>query len=289
VAQFYFRAVTAVRETPEAFKVSLVGCEALLVIVLWRWLALHGIDRSWTLAYAWHPLATLETARNAHFDAFGVLLLCASALALRCGWRMRAAICFGLAVGTKLLPIVLAPVYWKRIRVRDGVLASAVLVACSLPFVCDGTLPVGSIPNVVEHFRFNAPIFEAVRRVAGAWGAAALAVAAGHGVSIVGRRWAPAPTPGAWAWPLAAALAFSPLVYPWYVVWLLPFLTSVATVPLMAWSLTIVSTYAVWHWYAGGAPWRVPTWMLVLEYGVPVVLACWVGWMSWRRTDRDPR
>ena len=54
-------AVTAVRETPEAFKVSLVGCEALLVLVLWRWLALRGLDPAWTLAYAWHPLATLES------------------------------------------------------------------------------------------------------------------------------------------------------------------------------------------------------------------------------------
>ncbi len=72
-----------------------------------------------------------------------------------------------------------------------------------------------------------------------------------------GRRDA-ALSPVAWAWPLAAALAFSPLVYPWYLVWLLPFLTSAAALPLTVWSLSILPTYGVWHWFAGGSPWRGP-------------------------------
>jgi alpha-1,6-mannosyltransferase len=281
VAQLYFRAVTAVRETPEAIKVSLVLCEALLVLVLWRWLAWCGLDPCWVLAYAWHPLATLETARNGHFDVFGVLLLCASAAALLRGWRRRAAVCFALAIGARLLPIVLAPVYWKRLGVRDAAIASAVLLACSAPFIREGTLPAGSIPHVVSRFRFNAPLYELTQTLVGVWGAAAVAVAAGLGVALACRRWDAARTPGAWAWPLAAALACSPLVYPWYLVWLLPFLTGVATVPLTAWSLSVMSTYAVWQWFAAGASWRVPGTVLALEYLPPMVVGCWVLW-TWR-------
>ena len=35
----------------------------------------------------------------------------------------------------------------------------------------------------------------------------------------------------AWAWPIAASLALAPSVYPWYLLWLTPFLFTPATRP----------------------------------------------------------
>lgn len=278
VAQLYFRAVTALHESPEALKISLVVCEGLLVLVMWQWLVLRGMDPSWVLAYAWHPVATLEISRNGHFDVLGALLIGLSALALRRGRRAAAATWFALAVGTKLLPVVLAPLYWKRVRPRDALLGVSVLLAVSAPFARGAVPPTGSIPDVIDRFRFNAPLFEWGAAAVGAWGAAGIALAAGLAVSLVTRRWDVARTPAAWAWPLAAALAFSPLVYPWYLVWLLPFLTSAAVLPLTVWSLSIIPTYGVWHWFAGGAPWRVPPAVLLLEYGPPIVAAAYCAW-----------
>lgn len=282
-AQLYFRGVTALHESPQALKVSLVVCEGLLVLVLWRWLRLRGEDPSWVLAYAWHPLATLEISRNGHFDVLGALLVCLSALGLIRGRRTMAAVWFALAVATKLLPVVLLPLYWKRLRTRDAALAAVVLLALSAPFARGGVPPVGSVPDVVDRFRFNAPVFEWMQTAVGAWGAAAMALVAGLAVSVVCRRWDAARTPAVWAWPLAASLAFAPLVYPWYLVWILPFLTSAAVLPLTAWSLSIIPTYTVWHALAAGAPWRVPSAVLMLEYGPPIMVAAYCAWRANRR------
>jgi len=70
-----------------------------------------------------------------------------------------------------------------------------------------------------------------------------------------------------WTWPMAASLVCAPVVYPWYLLWLLPFLRSVSSVPLIVWTISILPTYIVWYLRSRGYQWYVPTWALVLEYG----------------------
>ena len=66
---------------------------------------------------------------------------------------------------------------------------------------------------------------------------------------------------------MAAALFCAPVVYPWYLLWLVPFLGVASTLPLLVWTLSILSVYYVWYWYTLGHPWQVPGWILLLEYG----------------------
>src|SRR5207244_12534304 len=96
------------------------------------------------LVYAWNPLLAIEAAGSGHVDIVGALLLLVSFAALGRRWRATAAVAFGLAVAVKLLPIVLLPVYWKRVRIRDGALAAVVLGLLYVPFLDHGRIPFGS-------------------------------------------------------------------------------------------------------------------------------------------------
>src|SRR5262249_22991557 len=118
-AQFFFRAVTAIHESLLAFKVALVVCNVAIVVVLVQYLRSSGEGAHWVLAYAWHPLVAI-VAGSVHIDVVGALLLLVSFLALARRWRGVASVAFGLAVAVKVLPIVLLPLYWKRVRVRDA-------------------------------------------------------------------------------------------------------------------------------------------------------------------------
>src|SRR6185437_959759 len=71
----------------------------------------------------------------------------------------------------------------------------------------------------------------------------------------------------AFAWPMAATLLCAPVVYPWYLLWLPPFLRSVSTLPILIWTVSVIPTYYVWHLRALGRPWILPGWILMLEYG----------------------
>ena len=122
-AQLFFRAVTAIHESVFALKLAFVVCDFGIIFILLDLLRRSGKGAHWVLAYAWHPLLATEVAGSGHIDIVGVLLLLVSAAALARRWRAVAALAFGLAVAVKFLPIVLLPLYWKRVRIRDGALA----------------------------------------------------------------------------------------------------------------------------------------------------------------------
>jgi len=276
-AQLFFRGVTAIHESTFAFKVALVACDLAIAFVLLHVLRRAGQGEHWVLAYAWHPLLATDVAGSGHIDILGALLLLVSVAALARRRRAIAAVAFGLAVAVKFLPIVLTPLYWRRVRVRDALLAALVVGILYVPFLERGRIPIGSLGIYVQRFRFNDPVFATLERVASPQVVASLAVLFGLAIAVWLRRKHSRCSPDAWAWPMAASLACAPVLYPWYLLWLVPFLRSASTLPLMVWTVSVLSTYFAWYLYALGHPWQVPLWITVLEYG-PVMAAAAIVW-----------
>jgi alpha-1,6-mannosyltransferase len=270
-AQLFFRAVTAIHESIFTLKVAFLVCDLAIVLVLLDILHRRGQAAHWVLAYAWNPLLATEVAGSGHIDIVGVLLLLVSFAALGRRWRTVAAVAFGLAVAVKLLPIVLLPLYWRRVRMRDGALAAVVVGLLYVPFFNHGWIPIGSLGTYVQSFRFNDPVFATLERVAAPQLVAGMAVLVGFLAAIWLRSKATAWSAEAFAWPMAASLLCAPVVYPWYLLWLLPFVRSASTVPIIIWTVSIIPTYYVWHLRTLGRPWLVPGWIMLLEYGAVAV------------------
>ena len=279
-AQLFFRAVTAIRESAFALKVAFVICDFAIVLVLLHLLRDSGKGEHLVLAFAWNPLLAIEVAGSGHIDIVGALLLVASAAALVRRWQATAAITFGLAIAVKFLPLVLLPLYWKRVRLRDAALAGAVMVLLYTPFINRDHIPIGSLGTYVHSFRFNGPVFAMLHRVAPSQLLAGLAVLAGLATAAWLRTAGTAWSPEAFAWPLAASLLCAPVVFPWYLLWLLPFLTSASTLLIVVWSVSIFPTYIMWHFRTLGRPWgSLPGWVMVLEYGC-VAIGAAVMWLA---------
>jgi len=266
-AQLFFRAVTAIDESTFALKIAFVACDLAMVLVLFDVLRSSGQGQHWILAYAWHPLLATEVAGSGHIDIVGALLLLVSAAALGRRWRAVAAVAFGLAIAVKLLPIVLLPLYWRRVRMRDGALAAMIVGFLYVPFLNHGRIPIGSLDTYVRSFRFNDPVFATLERMAAPQLVAGLAVLVGFLAAMWMRKKATESSSDAFAWPMAASLLCAPVVYPWYLLWLLPFLRSASTLPITIWTVSIIPTYYVWHLRSLGRPWLVPGWVMALEYG----------------------
>jgi len=313
-AQLFFRAVTGIHESVFAFKAAFVICDLLIVLVLLDVLRRSGQGVHLVLAYAWNPLLAIEVAGCGHIDIVGALLLVISVAALTRRWRATAAVAFGLAVAVKFLPIVLLPLYWKRLRIRDAALAAAMVGLLYVPFLnhssfSPGGLPIGSLGTYVQSFRFNGPVFATLHQVAPPQLLAALAVFIGFMTATLLRRaWlgraslrgsAPESSPDKFAsdvfagdisgwdmfvWPMAAALFCAPVVFPWYLLWLLPFLMSASTLVIIVWTVSIIPTYMMWHLRTLGHPWgALPGWVMVLEYGCVAL----VGAIMWLRRSRS--
>ena len=265
-AQLFFRAITAIHESSFTLKAAFVVCDLAIIFVLLDMLRHTGQPEHWVLAYAWHPLLGLEVAGTGHIDIVGVLLLVVSAAALARRWRTLAAVAFGLSVAVKFLPIVLLPLYWKRVRVRDWVLAATVFALLYAPFLDHGRIPLGSLGIYLQVFRFNDPLFAGLERVMTPPVIAGVAALAGLLTSIWIRRTGNE-SPEAFAWPMAVSLFCAPVVYPWYMLWFIPFLRSASTLPIAIWTVSIIPTYYIWYLRTLGRPWMLPGWIPLLEYG----------------------
>jgi len=294
-AQLFFRAVTAIHESVFALKVAFVVCEFAIVFVLLDLLRCTQRGAHLVLAFAWNPLLAIEVAGSGHVDIVGALLLLVSAAALVRRWRATAAVALGLAIAVKFLPLVLLPLYWKRVRIRDAALAAAVVGLLYVPFLDrsfpnPGRIPIGSLGTYVQSFRFNGPVFAALDQIVSPQLLAALAVLIGLATATWQRIRMASPEffPEAFAWPMAASLLCAPLVYPWYLLWLLPFLTSPSTLLIILWTVSIVPTYIVWHLRALGYLWVLPGWVMPLEYGCVALAAAIIGFRRFKRTAATP-
>ncbi|HWY05033.1 MAG TPA: hypothetical protein VNX60_15260 [Candidatus Acidoferrum sp.] len=273
-AQLFFRAVTAIQESTFALKLAFVVCEFAIVFVVLDILRCTRQAAHLVLAFAWNPLLAIEVAGSGHIDIVGALLLAVSAAALVRRWRATAAVALGLAISVKLLPVVLLPLYWKRVRIRDAALAAVVVGLLYVPFLNHGRIPIGSLATYVKSFRFNGPVFAALDQVAPPQLLVGLAVLVGLLTATWLRRAAPEWSPDLFAWPMAASLLCAPVVFPWYLLGLLPFLISASTLLIIIWTVSIILTYIQWHLRALGRPWgSLPGWVMLLEYGCVAIAA----------------
>ena len=267
-AELFFRVVMTVHESALAMKLAVAICDAACGALLLFWLITSGRNPWWVLAYAWNPLVSLEGAGNGHVDLLGTLCLLIAALSLARGRRTIAALALALGVAVKFLPAVVLPLFWRRIGIRDAALAIALLAALYLPYLNSGGLPIGSLGAYFAWWRVNGPLYAVLELVFPTAALLTLPAACGFAVAVWARwRWE-TESPDAWAWPIATVLLFAPTVFPWYLLWVTPFLFSPWTLPLAVWSVSALITYCA-----------LPTWAAtVIEYGAVVVATgCMLG------------
>jgi alpha-1,6-mannosyltransferase len=270
-AQLFFRVVVSIHDSTLAMKLALVFCDLLTMLVVWRWLAASARSEWLTLTYAWNPLVILEISHSGHIDALGAMWTVAAAFWLTRRRTQLAVLAFVLAVATKLVPIVLAPLLIGRIRKRDAAVGALFLGALYLPFVSGAEVPLGAVPNVVDRVRFNGPIFATLSALTFPRLAAAVALVLAVAVAGWARWRLQADDPAAWAWPMATAIACAPVIYPWYVLYVTPFLFTAATLPLTVWTVSILSVYEVWHQSRNGGRWITPVRVMIFEFGTVVL------------------
>jgi len=271
-AELFFRAVMSVHESARAMKSAVAICDAATACMLLLWLVDSGRNPWWVLAYVWNPLVSLEGAGNGHVDLLGALCLVVAAFSLSRGRRTIASLALALGIAVKFLPAVLLPLFWRRIGIRDAALALALLAVLYLPFLSVGGLPVGSLGVYLARWRVNGPLYNALHHILPSTALLALPVACGFAVAVWARRHRTIDSPAAWAWPPAIALLFAPAVFPWYLLWLTPFLFSPSTLPLAVWSVSALATYTSLPLWASG----------VIEYGAVVIAA---GFMIFGQSD----
>ena len=266
-SQMLFLLITRIHATVWFMKLALVGFEGATCWVLMRCLRLLSLPRERVLLYAWHPVCLWEIASSGHVDAAALTAIALAILARLTNKPLRAAGWLGAATLIKLYPAALLPALVRKRFIAPLLLFAGLLIAGYLPYLTVGRGVLGFLPAYAKEEGidsgtrfFPLALFERIFHVSVApqlYIAACAVVLASVAWWAYRRSASPVASPAACirsGLVLATALnlCFSPH-YPWYFLWMLPFLALWPWRP--AFYLVLAVTYMLaTHLGAPGAP-----------------------------------
>lgn len=243
---------------------TLAGIGALFVMA--HVLARRGSTRHLPL-FALSPLLILETGVGGHVDTFSVLAVAAAIFAIDRGRWFLVGTILGLGAAIKYLPIVLiGPLVLANspktaMKILLG-LCGALGLIYALTFWA-GLTPIGIVGIFFEKWRFGSPIYSALETMFSdnalhvllaifAVSMLAIAAIAAHQKRLI----------FAMTLTLATPLLLSPVVFPWYLMALVPLVALKPSATLLAWLSAAPLGYVVLNnWVANGI-WEPAQWTL---------------------------
>ena len=255
-----------------------IGFDILLIRLL-----LTAAPARYVLLYAWCPLVIKEVAFTAHPDGMGACLLFAAVLLRRRQHLSGAAACLALAAGAKLIAVILAPFVLARAGLRAWLVFGAVLLLLYLPFLLQGSTDATSLAVFARAWEFNSALYGLLAQWLAATDAklllGAVLLALGSALWLRYRRDTPGEIPRG-DWIFGMFLFASPVINPWYALWLLPF---AAVYPsywawTAAWSLFLAYITGLNLGNFDLEPFAHPAWVRPLEFGLILIALCLDLW-----------
>lgn len=258
--------------------VSELGSIWLLATLLRRF----SLSPNLAFLYSLNPVVILELTGNLHFEAVMIFFTLLATWLLLDGRFALSAGALALAIGTKLLPLLLLPLVIRRIGWKPGIiytlLTGLLTAALFAPFASLELAQniFSSINLYFQKFEFNASLYYILRAV-GYW------IKGYNTIKFIGVvlsgtillstlwiafRWRLIPASVQLLAILTVYLSFATTVHPWYVTTLLA--ASVFTpfrYPLV-WSALIPLSYFTYH----TAPYEENLWLTALEYSIVLVV-----------------
>ena len=229
------------------------------------------------LLYALNPLVIVELTGNLHFEALMITFVLGSVYLLRRHRLVLSGVAMALAVCTKLVPLILLPLYLRRLGGKKALLFYGVVglasAALFFPLVTPELIAGmrDSVGLYFQKFEFNASIYYLIRAngyyrkgyniiaQAGRW----LAIATFVSILLYAllERAKHLPTSYGWVWLIF--LLLSTTVHPWYVIPLVAYAVFTPYRYAVLWSGLIFFSYA--GYTAGGFSENL--WITGVEYG----------------------
>jgi hypothetical protein len=274
VAQMFYFLATSIQASLTAMKLTLYASEAVTVFALIRMLTLMELRREQVLLYAWSPLLIWEVGSSGHLDAFLTALL---AVALLCRMRNQpvgVGLALGAAIMTKFYPLVLLPALWRRRDWRMPATVLGVIVLSYLPYLSVGKRVFGFAGGYVQEEGLSTGsryfLLELAQHIPGLSNLPAVSYYAFCVLCFAPVLW--------WCWRVsqsddrkaflqsAAALGFLLMLlfsphYPWYVLWLVPFVVLQPGLTLGAYLCVIFYGFTTMWAVPGAAMYFLSKWM----------------------------
>lgn len=235
------------------------------------------------LLYGLNPLVVLELTGNVHFEAVMIFFTLLAVWLLVTGRLAASAGALGLAIGAKLLPLILLPLILRYLPWRNALFYCAIvgtlIIALFAPFASTALIRnvTSSIGLYFQKFEFNASVYYVIRAIDGWINGYSSVGIIGLGLSItamlsilwIAFRWRRVSPAAQVLAILTIYFLFATTVHPWYITSLVAASVFTRFRYPVVWSALIALSYATYR----TLPYSENLWFTALEYGVVGVVA----------------
>jgi len=195
-----------------------------IVDVLLILLLAQMTDRKSLMLYAWNPLVIKEVAFTAHPDVAGVMLLIAAMFFVK-SRPLLSVTSLALSVCVKPFAWVIAPLILMRLRKTYVFLFVILVLMIYLPFLLSGATDFTALGTFGKHWEYNSAAYHVLSQVLPAANARLLCGAIFVVIYFIYVRnyRASGQTNIRGDMLLGGLLILSPVINPWYLLWILPF------------------------------------------------------------------
>ena len=266
-AQTFFRLVYALApDSVLAMKIAMGLAELATLAVLASLLRALEVPILQLVVYAWNPLVLVEVWGSGHLDALALLSAVAAIRLAIAGRANFAAALLALGALVKFYPAALLPLLFAGGAGGPFVTFALVVLGGYVPLARLGVGALGSLPQYVSSEYFNPGPLRTLIDVP-----VVGVVALGTWVLYAGLARVARPLVDRATVLIGGYVLLSPNLFPWYVLWIVPFLAVRPSVPWVAFTGTVALAYTFFLY----EPWTIPAWARAAEF---IPLALGAGW-----------
>lgn len=267
------------------WRLVLLAADLISFLLLLSVLKAYQRKASWVALYWWNPVIILQGFGAAHMDILVLPFLIGAVLLARRDRPAWASLALAGAAGVKLWPILLFPLIARPylFQIRRLIWISALMIGAAglllAPQLLHAIHPDAGLNAYASDWRTHAFLFALIEDVLLSHfddpGQAARLLVAMAMIGLTGflaLRYAdtPARLPVLMTTIIASLIFLSPTGYPWYFIWLAPFL---ALVPAVGLRCLIVLAPLYWMRFQLGDAHPFYQWILVpIAFGIPLAL-----------------
>jgi len=305
LSQGVFAAAYSIFPSTFTLRLCSVSFNLLSIWVLILILKKLRLDVRYSVIYAWSPLAVIEFANSGHIDSLAVLLVLLSFLLLLWEKKVLSSAALALAVLAKVYPLLFIGLFLLRWGKKGALIFAGVIAMFYLPFLRAGAAVFQGFSYFVRWGLFNGSLFPLLL--------AGLGTIMGKGESLLVSKtlvllvfvclltyltyrysrslqqeesdmllWKYS------FWLTGAFLLLSPIVHPWYLIWVLPFLCFFRSAGWILLTGTVILARSVYIGYEATGVWKEIWWVRLCEYAPFYMLMFYelIGRIRrWRRVE----